>query len=63
MNVASVNKQVVHDGKIVKSIMCFACETAGHIATNCPDKEKQTSTSKLRYEEKQVNLVEVQVLP
>ena len=62
MNVASVNKRVVHDGKIVKSIMCFACGKAGNIATSCPDKKKQASTSKLIYEKRQVNLVKVQVL-
>ena len=49
MNVASVNKQVVHDGKIVKSIMCFACGKPGQAST-------------LRYVEKKVNLVKVQVL-
>ena len=63
MNVASVNKRVVHDGKIVKSIMCFACGKPGHIATSCSDKEKQASTSILRYEERQVDLVKLQVLP
>ena len=42
MDQATMDKRYGEDGK--RTNICFTCTKAGHLARNCPEKEKQTDT-------------------
>ena len=42
MDQTALEKRYGEDGK--RTNICFTCNKTGHLARNCPDKEKQTDT-------------------